>query len=334
MQHNLDSSPLPWLLSILRDAELRSSVTSVVNARTIGLMHQLLFKNDYVNVVAHLTDTSDVKNLLDFMLYLLRNGYLSNLGAQLEANRRARRLMLKVVSETPVIPKSLFITGVTVNVDVSCIAAGGFGLVFKGELQGKLVALKILHKFSHKSVDFCREALTWRSLDHKFVLPLLGVYKDHLSSQLFLVSPYMKNGTLAQWRKEADPSATEIKDCILEVAQGIQYIHSEGVVHGDIRGDNILLDASFHVQIADFGLTRHLEATVTQSGARHQNFAAPELFGDWDSEDDASDDAQSRARTQNSDVYAFGCLFYEIQFGMCRSITIPCHLPMSTSFGS
>ena len=176
------------------------------------------------------------------MLYLLRNGYLSNLGAQLEANRRARRLMLKVVSETPVIPKSLFITGVTVNVDVSCIAAGGFGLVFKGELQGKLVALKILHKFSHKSVvschwtaqchcrsksmqDFCREALTWRSLDHKFVLPLLGVYKDHLSSQLFLVSPYMKNGTLAQWRKEADPSATEIKDCVRPFSSLVLFVH-------------------------------------------------------------------------------------------------------------
>lgn len=107
-----------------------------------------MFNDDYVNVATHLTDASDVKKLLDFMLYLLRSGHLSTL----EANRRARRFMFKVISKTPVIPQSLFITGVTMKVDVDCIASGGFGLVFKGELQGKLVALKLLHKFSHKSI--------------------------------------------------------------------------------------------------------------------------------------------------------------------------------------
>ena len=81
--------------------------------------------------------------------------------------------------------------------------------------------------------------------------------------------------------------------------------------------DNILLDANFHVQIADFGLTRHVEATVTQSGALHYNFAAPELLGDLDEleDDDVSeseDYGQLTTRTQNSDVYAFGCLYYEV----------------------
>ncbi|KAF8345093.1 kinase-like domain-containing protein [Amanita rubescens] len=147
-----------------------------------------------------------------------------------------------------------------------------------------------------------------------FVLPLLGIYEDQDASQLFLVSPYMKNGTLAQWRKAANPSTLKIGERMLEVAQGIQYIHSEGVVHGDLRGDNVLLDSNFHVQIADFGLTRHLEATVTKSGALHHNFAAPELFGDWDAEDDTEDDDQSMARTQLSDIYAFGCLYYEIHY--------------------
>ena len=93
----------------------------------------------------------------------------------------------------------------------------------------------------------------WGSLCHKFVLPLLGIYEDKSAKQYFLVSPYMENGTLAQWRKNANPSVTEIEQrvCffvlllfvdthlpqkILEVAKGIEYIHSEGVVHGDIRG--------------------------------------------------------------------------------------------------
>ena len=74
------------------------------------------------------------------------------------------------------------------------------------------------------------------------------------------------------------------------------------------------MDSHFHAQIADFGLTRHSEATVTQSGVLHYNFAAPELLGNWDEEEDVSesdDDGQLTARMQKSDVYVFGCLYYE-----------------------
>ena len=66
------------------------------------------------------------------------------------------------------------------------------------------------------------------------------------------------------------------------------------------------MDANLHVQIADFGLTRLSEATTTRSGALHLNFAAPELFDSGEDDDDVA------VRTQKSDVYAFGCLYYEV----------------------
>ncbi|KAF8339469.1 kinase-like domain-containing protein, partial [Amanita rubescens] len=159
---------------------------------------------------------------------------------------------------------------------------------------------------------FCREALIWRSLKHKFVLPFLGIHeiRNITVPQFFLVSPYMKNGTLAQWRKQADRPIAVIEERLLEVAQAMEYIHSEGTVHGDLRGENVLLDDNFHVQIADFGLTRLSEATNTKSGALHLNFAAPELFGICEDDDNPPDDPPPR--TQMSDVYAFGCLFYEV----------------------
>jgi serine/threonine protein kinase len=93
----------------------------------------------------------------------------------------------------------------------------------------------------------------WRSLRHTFVLPFLGIYRNESMEQIFLVSPYMMNGTLARWRKKANPSNAEVEERVwffypsavcgsspsrkmLEVAKGIEYIHLEGVVHGDLRG--------------------------------------------------------------------------------------------------
>ena len=96
----------------------------------------------------------------------------------------------------------------------------------------------------------------WRSLNHRVVLPFLGIYGNKLAKQFFLVSPSMKNDTLAHWRKEANLSTAEVEERVwfssfgvvllfvdthpawkmLEVAKGIEYIHSEGVVHGDLRG--------------------------------------------------------------------------------------------------
>ena len=74
--------------------------------------------------------------------------------------------------------------------------------------------------------------------------------------------------------------------------------------------ENVLLDDNFHIQIADFGLTRLSEATNTRSGALHLNLAAPELLGQ--SEDDESPSDDPPPRTQMSDIYAFGCLYYEV----------------------
>ena len=96
---------------------------------------------------------SDVENLLDFMLYLLGNGRLSNSDAPNDANRRARRLMFKIVMKLPIIPRSLYVTGVNVKVDRDYINHGGFGFVFKGELRGTLVALKALYKMNHNYVS-------------------------------------------------------------------------------------------------------------------------------------------------------------------------------------
>ncbi|KAF8343347.1 kinase-like domain-containing protein [Amanita rubescens] len=253
---------------------------------------------------------------------------MSNSGIR-DADRKIRRLMLELISEKDILPRSLFITGVRIERDAasSAIGMGGFGRILKGEYLGHHVALKVLQT-AHGTVsnllrkDFCREALVWRSLANPHILPLLGVFEE--SSRLFLVSPYMPNGTLAQWRKNQSPPVTaELHRLMLEVAKGVQYIHSEGIVHGSLKGEDVLLDTNFHCQIIGFGSARHCDATAPGSDGLTLNSAAPELLGACDKcgqQDcnqcyDDSDRRESRKKkTTRSDVYAFGCLYYVIFF--------------------
>lgn len=49
-------------------------------------------------------------------------------------------------------------------------------------------------------MDLCKEAITWKSISHRFILPLLGIYEE--KPLLFIAFPLMVNGTLTQWRRD------------------------------------------------------------------------------------------------------------------------------------
>lgn len=136
------------------------------------------------------------------------------------------------LSKKGIVPKTLFLSNVKADFDAQ-IGRGGFGGIFKGEYGRQPVALKVIYTPRHKEVNIvylhrfrcsdaclapfqkdsiestlCREALAWRSLSHQFIIPLLGIYER--KSQLYLVSPYMTNGTLIQWREKEWPGIPEI----------------------------------------------------------------------------------------------------------------------------
>ncbi len=126
----------------------RSPITSVISTSTIDLLRKLLSLEDYINAAEQLNNSLDVKDMLELLLLVIRNRYLYE---NPDIKRRARRLMSKIKSRSPVLPRSLFLMGLAMPGDRDRIGEGASGLVFKGEHEGKAVALKMLYK-THKSV--------------------------------------------------------------------------------------------------------------------------------------------------------------------------------------
>ncbi|KAF8210526.1 kinase-like domain-containing protein, partial [Mycena galopus ATCC 62051] len=161
--------------------------------------------------------------------------------------------------------------------------------------------------------QFCREAVVWKGLNHEFVLPFLGIDDETFPPALCMVSPWMKQGTVLKYLK--DRGRGEIDRLTLEVVQGLEYLHSVNVVHGDLRGLNILISDGGHACLADFGLSIIVSddlssATLTSSNRGGSDYwLAPELF------DPTAFGCTRYKKTRATDVYAFACVCLELHTG-------------------
>ncbi|KAJ7224779.1 kinase-like domain-containing protein [Mycena rebaudengoi] len=247
------------------------------------------------------------QHFLDVIQHTLDRGLL----IEQEHNAKARRMIIKLSEACDKLPSSLFITGVSGR-DHDATFGGGFGDIYRASYGGKTVALKHMRTFHRGSelrrirLQFCREALIWQDLKHPYILPMLGIDRESFTSSLCMVSPWMENGTVLNCLEEH--GRQDVDKFLGEVAQGLEYLHSRNVVHGDLRGANILITQDWSACLADFGLTSFTDttaATTTSHRAGTVRWMAPELiapdrFG-----------IQFR-RTTASDVYAFACVCLEV----------------------
>jgi hypothetical protein len=194
------------------------------------------------------------------------------------------------------------------------LGQGGMGAVYKARQVklDRLVALKVLPPEVGKDPAFAerftREARALARLGHPHVV---GVHDFGESGGLFyLLMEYVDGGNLREAMAGGQPGPAEALAVVGQVCDALEYAHAEGVVHRDVKPENILLDRRGRVKVADFGLAKLAggpRAEWTLTGSRQVvgtlDYMAPE----------------QRTRPQEvdhrADVYSVGVVLYELLTG-------------------
>uniref|UniRef100_K3XDE9 Protein kinase domain-containing protein n=1 Tax=Globisporangium ultimum (strain ATCC 200006 / CBS 805.95 / DAOM BR144) TaxID=431595 RepID=K3XDE9_GLOUD len=130
---------------------------------------------------------------------------------------------------------------------------GSYGTVHKGKWKGSDVAVKrLLLENDEVEKAFLAEADIWSRLNHPYVLRLLGAC--HVSTPMFFVSEYCTNGNFVTYFEKPE-NRRFLWTRFLEAAQGLSYLHSKSVVHGDLKCNNILIGNDGKAKICDFGFS-------------------------------------------------------------------------------
>lgn len=192
------------------------------------------------------------------------------------------------------------------------IAQGGMGAIYKAR-QIKLnrtVALKTILSGRLAGEDqmkrFRAEAEAVANLDHPNIVPIYEV-GDH-EDQLFFSMRYVEGGSLDEHMKEFTQNPHAAAVLMAKVARAIHFAHQHGILHRDLKPDNILLDAQGEPHITDFGLAKRVDAgenlTVTGEIIGTPNYMSPEQA-----------EGKGFKLTTAVDVYGLGAVLYQLLTG-------------------
>ncbi|KAJ7224697.1 kinase-like domain-containing protein [Mycena pura] len=155
-----------------------------------------------------------------------------------------------------------------------------------------------------------REIDIWSRLKHRNIVPFIGICRD-LAPLPVLISPFYKFGHVGKYLTK-HPEVNREK-LVLGVASGLHFLHENGVVHGDLKVQNVLVDKHGVPCICDFGISKVVSCRgFTTSNVGTAPYMAPELFCVIDGPGMNSHASSTSGTTPCSDVYSFALLVLEI----------------------
>jgi serine/threonine-protein kinase len=198
------------------------------------------------------------------------------------------------------------------------LGSGGMGVVYKVfDIRNQMtVAMKVLRdnlSGSSKVLDrFFREARIAATLNHRNIVKIHDYNISNLPGQSYIVMEYVDGSSLReiidrQFQNGAPVTLsylTEILYYAVQLADALDATHQKGIIHRDIKPDNIMINGGGEVKITDFGIVHIEEATFTPSGAM---LGTPRYM--------APEQVTGGRIDGRSDIYSVGILLYEAMVG-------------------
>lgn len=188
-------------------------------------------------------------------------------------------------------------------------------VVFKAQdlALGRIVAVKVLHESLTSDMEFLRrfqkEAHSVANLSHPNIVTVHDIGQD--GRRYYMVMEYVEGWTLKevigrQGEAMGKPLAVErTLNLATQICAGIGYAHRAGLVHCDVKSQNVLVTRDGRVKVTDFGIARAMtEASLYQSGLV---WGTPQYF--------SPEQAAGEAPTPASDVYSIGIIMFEMLTG-------------------
>jgi len=183
------------------------------------------------------------------------------------------------------------------------IGQGSYGAVYKGKWRESLVAIKTILNVSRDRAAFDHEANLMKSLrPHANVVLFQGICIHE--NRTMIVTEFLPGGDLWSYICNNKTISTPMIIKLLRgIAAGMLHLSTEGIIHRDLAGRNILLTANLEPKVSDFGMSRIVDSTEvisrTENNIGPVRWMAPECL------------TENQYSVQ-SDVWAFGVVIYEI----------------------